>query len=193
MCLVKYVINPFHKLENRSTENNQTPDNPASFSLIHFWVHCTLTPPLLHLARNTSNVPARISNAGSLQVLSYREGLGAAEASVTTPGGPRMQAARAAGLDEQDHSKDHSAAPGLGEMEEAVAGLGSPSSCQSQEARARHRARRLKGENVLYELEFPPQPSENVRGGQGCVCASTCMLWRRMARPHLLGWQGQMR
>lgn len=48
--------------------------------------------------------------------------------------------------------------------------------CQSQEVRARNRARRSKRKNVYYELEFLPQPFQNVRRGRSVRCASSCLL-----------------
>ena len=74
--------------------------------------------------------------------------------------------------------------------------------CQPQEAATRNQVRRLKRANIHYELEFRPQPSHNLVGALGCacvcvcvcacvcVCVSTCTLWRRTGRPHLLVWQG---
>ena len=98
----------------------------------------------------------------------------AAEASATTPGvagsaGTRLaEAARAAGPGEPGYSENRTAAPGLRGMQEA------PQAWAPITRAVNPRSRRLESDSVHDELEFLPQPSDNVVGalwGRGCVDA----------------------
>lgn len=69
------------------------------------------------------------------------------------------EAARAAGPGKPDYYENRSAAPGLGEMQEA------PQAWAPVTLAVNPRSRRLKSESVHYELGFRPQPSDNVVAG----------------------------
>lgn len=116
--------------------------------------------------------PARRSHTGSLPVSSYRNGVGGqvpeAEASVTSPG--RGSALCGAGY--RGASEALRAAPGWGP------------------GRGRRRPRESLGLSTPGGADVTtsnglPTPLR-MRGGQGRVCASVCLLGRRTGRPHLL-------
>lgn len=89
---------------------------------------------------------------------------------MTTLSGPKNATRKGCARCGFGYYRDHSAAPGLGEIQEAAAGLGGVTRTvnpRRQEVPAWNRVRRLKRENVHYELGFPPHPSENEQGYRG--------------------------